>query len=96
MRRFLPVVLLLSLVLAGVSGAETLHLPLLSVPFTGRSMEWATVVHITDGDTIRVEFEGCPLEDVRLRYIGMDTPERGVLAPSSTARHSRRRSIGRS
>src|SRR4051794_7282990 len=32
----------------------------------------ATVVHVTDGDTIRVEIEGT---EYRLRYIGMDTPE---------------------
>ena len=34
----------------------------------------AEVTHIVDGDTIDVEIEG---RTYRLRYIGMDTPERG-------------------
>jgi endonuclease YncB( thermonuclease family) len=38
------------------------------------SYQTAAVTRIIDGDTIEVEIEGRPF---RLRYIGMDTPERG-------------------
>lgn len=40
----------------------------------GTAREIGRVVGITDGDTIRVEIDGL---EYRLRYIGMDTPERG-------------------
>ena len=64
-------------------------MPLLVEPFSGRDMDWATVVSVTDGDTIRVEFDGCPLEDVRVRYIGIDTPERGdCYCAEATARNT--------
>ncbi|MCK9518875.1 MAG: thermonuclease family protein [Dehalococcoidia bacterium] len=33
---------------------------------------WARVVKVTDGDTIRVQFDG---REERVRYIGIDTPE---------------------
>lgn len=36
--------------------------------------EWARVRRVTDGDTIRVDFE-TGAENVAVRYIGMDTPE---------------------
>src|SRR4051812_28894570 len=36
----------------------------------------ATVLNVTDGDTIRVDIEGA---EFRLRYIGMDAPE--TVAP---------------
>jgi endonuclease YncB( thermonuclease family) len=36
--------------------------------------QWATVRKVTDGDTIRVDFENGPLNQP-VRYIGMDTPE---------------------
>jgi len=36
--------------------------------------EWATVLKVTDGDTIRVSIDGGPA-DVPVRYIGIDTPE---------------------
>jgi micrococcal nuclease len=39
----------------------------------GGGREPATVVRITDGDTIRVELPGG--EEERVRYIGIDTPE---------------------
>ena len=38
---------------------------------------WATCLHVVDGDTIDVQLDGCPLEYVRVRLVGMDTPERG-------------------
>ncbi|MBE0610036.1 MAG: thermonuclease family protein [Dehalococcoidia bacterium] len=61
-------------------------LALLSVACTGRSpgapdgsglpagvvCEWATVVRVVDGDTIRVRIDGV---EERVRYIGIDTPE---------------------
>ena len=34
--------------------------------------EWAEVVDVTDGDTVRVRLNG---EEERLRYIGIDAPE---------------------
>jgi micrococcal nuclease len=34
--------------------------------------EWAEVVSVTDGDTVRVRIDG---DDERLRYIGIDAPE---------------------
>lgn len=40
--------------------------------------ESARVVHITDGDTVRVVIDG---EEHRLRYIGIDTPE--SVAPNT-------------
>jgi micrococcal nuclease len=43
-----------------------------SAPISG--YQTATVTRIIDGDTIEVEIEG---KSYRLRYIGMDTPERG-------------------
>ena len=42
--------------------------------------EWARVVYVTDGDTVRVAFDGRPGEEP-VRYIGVDTPE--TLAPAT-------------
>jgi micrococcal nuclease len=41
---------------------------------TGTTREIATVTRIVDGDTIDVEIDGASF---RVRYIGIDTPERG-------------------
>lgn len=40
----------------------------------GVHCEWADVAHVSDGDTIRVVFEGHS-ESLPVRYIGIDTPE---------------------
>ena len=40
-------------------------------------MIWATLLSVTDGDTISVKIDGCPLEGMKVRLIGVDTPERG-------------------
>lgn len=52
----------------------------------------ATVVDIIDGDTIDVELDG---EVRRLRYIGMDTPERGEPFYEEAAEANRRLVQGR-
>jgi micrococcal nuclease len=48
------------------------------------SCQWASVVHITDGDTVRVDLEGGQ-RNVPVRYIGMDTPEVGAGDPFAAA-----------
>jgi micrococcal nuclease len=48
----------------------------------------ATVLRVTDGDTIRVRLDGGGVE--RVRYIGIDTPERGrCFARQATAANAR-------
>ena len=49
---------------------------LLAIPEAAVAGETAVVTHIVDGDTIDVEING---QSFRVRYIGMDTPERGDL-----------------
>lgn len=44
-------------------------------PIPGIKCEWAHVRSVTDGDTIRVDFEHGP-RNVPVRYIGVDTPEK--------------------
>ena len=53
------------------------YLPIVTHPFPSPSMLPATDTRISDGDTILVQLDDCPLEYVRVRYIGVDTPERG-------------------
>jgi micrococcal nuclease len=54
---------------------------------TGTAVTYATVIGITDGDTITVQFEDGTTE--RVRYIGMDTPERGdALSEAATKRNA--------
>lgn len=52
---------------AGATVRPTVDLP-------GVVCEWATVRSITDGDTIRVNFDQGP-QNQPVRYIGVDTPE---------------------
>ncbi|MCI0396238.1 MAG: thermonuclease family protein [Chloroflexi bacterium] len=49
-------------------------IPSTAIPTPPAASETATVTAIIDGDTIEVELGG---RSYRLRYIGMDTPERG-------------------
>jgi micrococcal nuclease len=44
-------------------------------PPPGVECQWAEVVSITDGDTVRVDLEDGE-EDQAVRYIGIDTPEK--------------------
>ncbi len=47
-----------------------------------------TVLRVTDGDTIRIRLDGGGVE--RVRYIGVDTPERGrCYARQATAANAR-------
>ena len=48
--------------------------PLIAVTEEAVAGETAVVTHIVDGDTIDVRLNG---QNFRVRYIGMDTPERG-------------------
>ena len=57
--------------------AWAIFLPFVAPTFPADDMLPATVVRVSDGDTIRVRLDDCPLEYVRVRYIGVDTPERG-------------------
>ena len=41
------------------------------------SLVWATVVRVSDGDTTAVNIDGCPIEGMKVRLIGMDSPEYG-------------------
>ena len=76
---------ILSVVLLGTSSPavasqatpHTVHLPLAQNPLLDDTLIWATVVSVADGDTISVNIDGCPIECVKLRLIGIDTPERG-------------------
>jgi len=53
-------------------GCELLEEPEPLPPGTLPECTWAKVVKVTDGDTIRVQFDG---REERVRYIGIDTPE---------------------
>ena len=68
----------LVLVATGAAGADQVnmvYLPVIRGPWP--EVHWATVVSVSDGDTIRVDLDDCPLEGVRVRYVLVDTPERG-------------------
>ncbi len=55
---------------------------------TGSAPARGTVLRVTDGDTIRVRLDGGGVE--RVRYIGVDTPERGrCFARQATAANAR-------
>ncbi|NLI08505.1 MAG: hypothetical protein GX457_15645, partial [Thermotogaceae bacterium] len=60
----------LFLLLALPARADVVHLPLVQA----QGGDLATLDRVIDGDTIDVLLAG---EVVRVRYIGMDTPERG-------------------
>lgn len=49
--------------------------PPTNTPAPARTTGQATVVNIVDGDTIDIEING---QEYRVRYIGIDTPERGT------------------
>lgn len=68
-----PVLLALALVLALVGCAELEQLSPAETPASGADGEQATVTRVIDGDTIDVRLNG---ESVRVRYIGVNSPER--------------------
>ncbi|MGE0599060.1 MAG: thermonuclease family protein [Dehalococcoidia bacterium] len=61
------------LALAACTAAPTATPATADIP-SGVLCQWAKVVHVTDGDTIRVDFIDGP-KNLPVRYIGMDTPE---------------------
>ena len=70
--------LLLAPVAASADGVAFLPLVRTSAVAKARGpIVWGTCLHVVDGDTIDVQLDGCPLEYVRVRLVGMDTPERG-------------------
>ena len=81
MFRFLPTILLTAFALSGCGdiGAFDQHTdkptpePILIPPDI--VCQWANVRSVTDGDTIRVDFEGGGPQNRAVRYIGIDTPE---------------------
>lgn len=90
MTRFLPFLLLVCLLTACSAASESTAAPAAATPKLtpppatattevvrippGINCQWATVRKVTDGDTIRVDFENGPLNQP-VRYIGMDSPE---------------------
>ena len=65
---------LASMVLAGCSTTESPGPTSVANLPAGVTCDWAKVVRVTDGDTIRVDFiDGAT--NLPVRYIGMDTPE---------------------
>ncbi len=84
---------LLALTLAACSPRPPAEAPAGSRIPPGVVCEWAEVVRVVDGDTIRVRLGG--LEE-RVRYIGIDTPETAgspsgeePLGPAATALNQR-------
>ena len=79
-RRILWIVALLAtLTFASPSEAEShvVYIPLARNARPDDSLIWAKVVKVSDGDTIKVALDGCPIEGMKVRLIGKDTPERG-------------------
>ena len=60
---------------AGADQANMVYLPVIRGPWP--TVHWGTVVSVSDGDTIRVNLDDCLLEGVRVRYVLVNTPERG-------------------
>lgn len=63
----------LALAVSTTAGCTHRRAHLGEVPGTGQPARWATVVDVSDGDTIEVRFDDGPVERVRL--LGIDTPE---------------------
>ena len=57
--------------------AHTVYIPLTRNTLLDDSLTWATVVRVSDGNTIAVGIDDCPIEGMKVRPIGTDTPERG-------------------
>ena len=57
--------------------SHVVYVPLIRNALLDDSLTWATVVRVSDGDTIKVNIDGCPIEGMKVRLIGIDTPERG-------------------
>ena len=86
MRRWRLVLLLLAILPIAVARADSrVYLPMVARVHFDRPVIWGTVTHIVDGDTFDVRLAGCPLDRVRIRPIGIDTPERGECYYSEAA-----------
>jgi len=69
------------LLLAPMTAAADAYLPCIQTCAIARAqvpITWGQVTHVCDGDTIDVHIDGCPLEYVRVRLLGVDPPERGA------------------
>jgi micrococcal nuclease len=72
----LAVALAIALILSPVAQADTVWLPSVRTP--APIVQWATVTHIADGDTLDVRLECCEcIPTFRVRLLAIDTPERG-------------------
>jgi len=72
--------LVLALAPLPVAAEGSVCLPIVQTCAIARArapIAWGQVSHTVDGDTIDVKLDGCPLEYVRIRLIGVDTAERG-------------------
>ena len=63
--------------LGAQADGRAVYLPMVARVHFDRVVIWGTVTHIVDGDTFDVRLDGCVLDRVRVRPIGIDTPERG-------------------
>ena len=67
---------ILTLILSPLAQAETVYLPIATTP--APIVQWATVTHIVDGDTLDVGLDCCEcIPSFRVRLLAIDTPERG-------------------
>ena len=75
-RALLAIALGLALILSPVAQADTVYLPIATTP--APIVQWGTVTHIVDGDTLDVTLECCEcIPTFRVRLLAIDTPERG-------------------
>jgi len=80
MTRYILALVLLALCPLPIAAESSLCLPIVQTCAIARArgpIVWGQVSHTVDGDTVDVTIDGCPLEYVRLRLIGVDTAERG-------------------
>ena len=73
-----PTVLVLALILSPIAQADAsiVYLPITTTP--APIVQWGTVTHIVDGDTLDVALECCEcIPTFRVRLLAIDTPERG-------------------
>ena len=67
---------ILTLILSPLAQADTVYLPIATTP--APTVQWGTVTHIVDGDTLDVTLECCEcIPTFRVRLLAIDTPERG-------------------
>ena len=77
-RSLFPVTTLALLLALALTGAVRADVWLLIVTTPAPTVQWAHVERVVDGDTLIVNLECCRcLEDIRVRLLAVDTPERG-------------------